>query len=124
MIPQNELRIGNWTLNSSGRYYKIDAGADIDNAATLSPVPLNDALLTNCGFEFHSYFKLWQNTKERQGNGPELELDNDYNVRDFGHRFIGVQLKSLHQFQNLFFQLKGVELQIDIMETRSVYSKN
>jgi len=39
-------------------------------------------------------------------------MDQDYDVRDFGHRYIGVRLKSLHQLQNLFFQLKGIELDI------------
>jgi hypothetical protein len=45
-------------------------------------------------------------------NAPEIELDPDYNVRDFGHRFIGVKITSLHQLQNLFFMLKGLELEM------------
>lgn len=110
MIPQNELRIGNWTLDSEENYLQIISGAQIDQSETLSPVPLTNAVLTDWGFAFHDYFKLWQNVSIAM-KAPELELDRDYNVRDFGHRFIGVQLKSLHQLQNLFFQLKGIELQ-------------
>jgi hypothetical protein len=41
-----------------------------------------------------------------------MELDPDFWVLDFSHRRIGVEIKSLHQLQNLYFSLKGKELQM------------
>ena len=119
MIPPNELRLGNWTLDKKGNYFKITAGAEIDQSETLSPIPLTNTVLEDCGFAFHTYLKLWQNVKQRQMKAPEMELDGDFNVRDFGHRFIGLQLKSLHQFQNFFFELKGIELEPQGIETQN-----
>lgn len=119
MIPPNELRLGNWTLDKKGNYFKITSGAEIDQSETLSPIPLTNAVLEDCGFAFHTYLKLWQNVKQRPMKAPEMELDGDFNVRDFGHRFIGLQLKSLHQFQNFFFELKGIELEPQGIETRN-----
>jgi hypothetical protein len=31
------------------------------------------------------------------------EIDQDYNVKDFSQRFIGVRLTALHQLQNLLY---------------------
>jgi len=118
MIPANELRLGNWTLDKKGNYFKIRSGAQIDQSKTLSPIPLTNTVLQDCGFAFHPYFKSWQNVKQRPMNAPEMELDADFNVRDFGHRFIGLKLKSLHEFQNFFFQLKGIELEPEGVESR------
>jgi hypothetical protein len=113
MIRPNELRLGNWTLDKKGNYFKIRSGAQIDQSLTLSPIPLTNTILESCGFAFHTYFKVWQNVKPRAMKAPEMELDGDFNVRDFGHRYIGKQLKSLHQFQNFFFELKGIELETE-----------
>jgi hypothetical protein len=112
MIPATELRIGNWTFNAQGEYSKINSGIDIGKSDALAPIPVSDNLLEKAGFVFHDYFKLWQLKRNHQMNAPEIELDPDYNVRDFGHRFIGVKITSLHQLQNLFFMLKGLELEM------------
>jgi len=114
MIPQQELRVGNWIKeDESGQLFKIANGADIDSHTTgFSPVAITPDLLEKCGFTFHNYFKIWQKNKQVLKQGPDMELDPDFWVLDFSHQRIGVELKSLHQLQNLYFSLKEKELQI------------
>jgi hypothetical protein len=111
MVFKHELRIGNWILNNEDLLKKIASGVEIDEAEIFSPIPLNDEVLKRCGFFYQDYFKVWQKTEELPKNTILLEMDNDYNIRDFGGRYIGVRLKSLHQLQNFFFALKGIELE-------------
>jgi hypothetical protein len=114
MIPQQELRIGNWVLeNNSGALFQIRKGIDIDNHSnSFLPVPITPEVLKKYGFAFHDYFKLWQKNKMISGTGPDMELDRDFWVLNFSHQRIGVELKSLHQLQNLYFFLKGKELEV------------
>jgi hypothetical protein len=121
MIPQHELRIGNWVLEeSSGDLFQIRKGIDIDHhSKNYLPVPITPVVLEKYGFAFHDYFKLWQKNKIHSGAGPDMELDRDFWVLNFSHQRIGVELKSLHQLQNLYFFLKGKELEMSVsMENR------
>jgi hypothetical protein len=112
MIPKIELRIGNWVMNE-GNYFQIMSGAAIDAAENYLPIEINEAILEKCGFGFWDYFKLWQKKEDLPKTGFLLEMDRNYNVRDFGQRDIGVRLTTLHQLQNLLYQLKGVEIDVD-----------
>ena len=114
MIAPQELRLGNWILKGDQEpYFEVKKGMDIDAlSAEYSPVPITPQVLGKCGFVFHDYFKLWQKNKAVHGTGPDMELDPDFWVLDFSHRRIGVEIKSLHQLQNLYFSLKGKELQM------------
>jgi len=114
MIPRQELRLGNWIMkDDSGQYFEVKKGVDIDDQSVdYTPVPITPQVLMKYGFIFHDYFKLWQKNKTVNGTGPDMELDPDFWVLDFSHRRIGVELKSLHQLQNLYFSLKGKELEM------------
>jgi hypothetical protein len=115
MIAFQELRIGNWVTNdTSGKYYCLKTGADIDSAGNFQLIPITPELLKSCGFNYDNYFKYWQKNKAKSGTGPDMELDPDYWVLDFSHQRIGVELKGLHQLQNLYFLLKGKELEVNI----------
>jgi hypothetical protein len=48
MIPQHELRIGNWVMEeNSGAFFQIGKGIDIDNhSKSLVPVPITPVVLT------------------------------------------------------------------------------
>ncbi|WP_336517873.1 hypothetical protein [Pollutibacter soli] len=116
MIPKIELRLGNWVINKEGNFCKIMNGASIDDADSFSAIELNQAILKKCGFSFHDYFKTWQKKQVLPKMGYLLEMDQDYNVKDFGQRYIGVRLTALHQLQNLLFQLKGVEIDFEVAE--------
>jgi hypothetical protein len=116
MIPIHELRIGNWVTNdNSGEHYQIETGADLDKAVSrYSLIPITPELLTICGFTFQPHFKLWRKNKETTDAGPDMELNPDYWLMDFSHRNTGVEVKSLHHLQNLYFFLKGKELPVNM----------
>lgn len=114
MIASHELRLGNWVASSKESGSANIQITSIDAAASnYAPIAITPEILRKCGFTFHTYFKLWQKEKPFSGTGPDMELDQDYWVVDFTHHRIGVSLTSLHQLQNLYFSLKGKELQIE-----------
>jgi hypothetical protein len=129
MIPYNELRIGNFVLvdQTMQRISMIEKasstttalpGANREEAKTriphllesLQPVPLNDAILKQCNFMFHDYFKFWQLITGAEENRSEMDMDRDYNILDFMRKPIVKNVASLHQLQNIYFMLKGKEL--------------
>jgi hypothetical protein len=76
----------------------------------LQPVPLNDAILKQCKFVYHDYFKFWQLITGADENRSEMDIDRDYNIIDFMRKPIVKKVASLHQLQNIYFLLKGKEL--------------
>ena len=51
----------------------------------IHPVPLTDAILQQCNFIFHDYFKFWQMISK----GPprtEKDINLDYNLIDYMQR--------------------------------------
>ncbi len=120
MIPKNELRTGNWVTKNFGANIKLIEGSQIDESEHFLPIILSDEVLLLCGFSFNDYFKLWQKARKLPQAGTELEMDMAYNVRDFGNRYIGVKLTSLHQLQNLFFMLRGTEMEMKAFEANNI----
>lgn len=121
MIAPQELRLGNWVQQSDGLGYLTTmqvTSLDQDTVG-FQPVPITPSVLKSFGFAFHDYFKLWQRNKSTLGTGPEMELDTDFWLLDFSHHRIGVEVKSLHQLQNLYYLLKGKELSV----LQQVFSK-
>ena len=76
---------------------------------SLQPVLMNDDVLKQCGFVYHSYFKFWQLITT--GIRSEMDVDTDYNVIDFMRRPFIRKLTSLHQLQNSYYMMKGRELE-------------
>ena len=125
MISCYELRIGNYVLVDSNlqRISAINrttastfAGDENDagivsehNLDNIELVPLTDDILRHCGFVYHDYFKFWQLITT--GIRSEMNLSTDYEVIDFMRKPILKKLTSLHQLQNIYFLLKGRELQ-------------
>lgn len=90
-----------------------DQGQHTCPLAQVQPVPLSDELLQQAGFHFHPYFQFWQKIETGNGERSELDLDRDYNVIDFMRRPLVKGIASLHQLQNIFYSLKGRELDVD-----------
>ena len=125
MISCYELRLGNHVMANqnllkisaitSTTILTIDAeGNDAEEATEykreeVEPVPLTDELLKEFGFVYHDYFKFWQLITT--GIRSEMNLSPDYEVIDFMRKPILKKLTSLHQLQNIYFLLKGRELQ-------------
>jgi len=128
MIQAHELRIGNYVLINGAcqQVTSIDAGnnltdsakvayciGDVEEAAycasaNIQPLPISKEVLAGCGFEFHEYFKFWQ--KKIDGRRTDMEINQDYDIIDFMRKPLVKKISSLHQLQNIYFALKGSEL--------------
>ena len=127
MIPCHELRIGNYFLLNSQLHQVsmvngngsaaigYEAGGAVHTCPPdqAQPVPLSDELLQQAGFRYHPYFQFWQKIEGGPGELSELDIDRDYNVIDFMRRPLVKGIHSLHQLQNIFYTLKGRELQVE-----------
>jgi hypothetical protein len=126
MISCYELRIGNYVLvdenlqqvsavnhTTASTLAVEDNNEQVASEHTLGniqPIPLTDDILKECGFVYHDYFKFWQLITT--GIRSEMNISPDYEVIDFMRKPILKKLTSLHQLQNIYFLLKGRELQL------------
>ena len=102
-IKANELMLNNWVL-LHGKYYQVE---DFGDGEVVEPISLTEEILLKCGFKKINkiYFRKGALTIE---------------VQSFGHfrvSFDGkmlVNLKHLHQLQNLYFALTNEELNIEL----------
>lgn len=129
MIPYQELRIGNYVLvdKKKQQVAMVDqrsskaAMFSTDETATnaeftldvLMPIALTDDVLVQCGFAYHDYFKFWQLIEGVEANRSEMDIDSDYNIIDFMRKPVVKRMTSLHQLQNVYYMLKGKELNIN-----------
>ena len=112
-MEAKELRIGNWVIINTPFCMDYNAMHDtyIDNDwDELKPMPLTEEWLVKFGFENMSettdyYFKLndfiiggWRKTLYPSINGES------------GLEAFGIEIKYVHQLQNLYFALTGEEL--------------
>jgi hypothetical protein len=113
MIKANELRIGNWVINS-GELMAITVVHPITKAHEhFEPIKISPEILTQwCGFKkigkyYSNMFLLSDGVDKDRG----FYIWTDYSKRFLEQR---VSVKYLHQLQNLFFALTGSELEIKI----------
>ena len=124
MIDVRELRIGNYVyLFKSTTLYKITGigyseieegryeASGISSEAVfrtyidnLNPIPLTEELLLKCGFEKHTWGIVTYYS-------PLFELGADFHLKGVDYN---IQVKSLHQLQNLYFDLGGQELEVKL----------
>ena len=131
MITCYELRIGNYVMTPNGmqqiaRISKAagsnQAGISIQESTdekdtpytltNIQPVPVSEDVLRQCGFVYHDYFKFWQLIRGADNDRSEMNIDRDYNILDFMRKPIVKNVASLHQLQNIYFMLKGKELDV------------
>lgn len=134
MINANELRIGNFVLDQGGKMIKIDFfehlgkgysckfgqhSKAIDDWGPLhplteytdyaNPIPLTPEILEKCGFKYiqKTVYTIDNKISFAVFNGKlsttYVCLDNAIN-----------QIKYLHELQNLYFALTGIELNINL----------
>lgn len=114
-MKANELRIGNWiTLVKDDIYenkdyqleaYDIYKASEFDDITQcLLPIPITEEWLLKFGYTFKSY---------GYGDGEWKQWSfNGYSLNSFTCNKTGVDLKYVHQLQNLYFALTGEELKI------------
>ena len=116
-----ELRIGNYVSHYVGDDLKVDVIADVgyhllsspksitsrkdsDVVKSLEPIPLTEEWLLKFGFD---KLEGWDDTFFFQLNDVQIL---EYNVS--GYDYDGVNIKHVHQLQNLYFALTGEELKL------------
>ena len=116
-----ELRIGNYVSHYVGDDLKVDVIADVgyhllssaksitsrkdsDVIKSLEPIPLTEEWLLKFGFD---KLEGWDDTFFFQLNDVQIL---EYNVS--GYDYDGVNIKHVHQLQNLYFALTGEELKL------------
>lgn len=119
----NELRIGNWVQNKSEYIRVVDfdsvgvnrrMGGYLDTLDRITPIPLTPEILEKAGFEYE-YDQMGVTYRNGQ-------LAMFYDGEGFGRNFgmnaeeerMDVNVKYLHQLQNLYFCLCGEELKIHL----------
>jgi hypothetical protein len=132
MIPCHDLRTGNYLLVNNLRRKVVTISnsnalpdlswvgvestthgtEDVFPVDAVYPVALSDAILQQCHFVYHDYFKFWQLIKE-DPQRSEMNIDRDYNIIDFMRRSVVKNVASLHQLQNIYYLLMGKELMVE-----------
>lgn len=116
-MEANELRIGNWVIDTFDKCSPVESQIGIDDFVVMgnfsrsnapipySPIPLTEEWLVKLGFEKEPdhFFICWGK------NGVELI---DYEDGDYEFNHCSTLIKSVHQLQNLYFVLTGEELEI------------
>lgn len=128
-MEENELRIGNWfhpvEFGSSNMIYTLkDKYRKIDFATfksvkewggdLLQPVLLTEDLLIKCGFHYYEEDDCWKICglsikKEDCGFRIYIECEDAWYSYCYFKTF-----KYLHQLQNIYFDLTGKELKVDL----------
>lgn len=123
MIQANELRIGNKILcdgkmatvaNLFPDNIRVKEKSIYEQASHESmyePIPLTPETLEKAGFEYqHDQTGMCYYCKN-----VYMFFDGEYLSANFGHiKRLDVEVKYLHQLQNLYFTLTGTELEINL----------
>ena len=124
MVDVRELKIGNYVyLQNSKTPYKVTEigyseieypkyeASGISSEAVfrtyvenLNPILLTEELILKCGFEKHTWGIVTYYS-------PLFELDADFHLKGVDYN---IQVKSLHQLQNLYFDLTGQKLEVKL----------
>ena len=114
-MKANELRIGNY-VNYNGKdcvfgiYDIVNLHDDEDCADLTNPIPLTEEWLLKFGFIANKYNDEF--TKGRYTLDCEYTDKGVYNFVIDMQTCIDVDIKHVHQLQNLYFALTGEELSI------------
>lgn len=124
MIPSNELRLGNY-VEFEGRIFQIhclaqdmpflntdEFGVGVVSYGHINPISLTSATIQKCGFVnkgdwfYKADFILGFLTTEDN-------LQTEYKLSGAVDQWKLLNIKFLHQLQNLYFALTGEELEIN-----------
>jgi len=130
-ISPSDLRIGNWVYQKCTDEQRMVTPHDIYHYAfpddsrhvvelnDLHPIPLTPEILLACGFESYPDGGNVYSTYGYQHDDSDFFLQIDWRRRDAGwwpmikfseFEVIGINIKHLHQLQNLYYSLTHQEL--------------
>lgn len=128
MIDSKELRIGNWVYKQWNKMLKqsdsersqphqIDK-VILQHSKMFDPIPINENMLLKCGFEKHAPNGMSMHDISvllRNENGHIEVYQSIFNEEYIVTTTISFpHVRHLHQLQNLYFSLKGEELNIEL----------
>jgi hypothetical protein len=130
MIKANELRIGNWMKrDSQPNGFQIDEDSFFiikQHPDWYEPIPLTPEILIACGFQKYGDFD--NGSVDFYSNGKfKLQVNNIANgniwlclwtIPNDSKEQLDVQIKFVHQLQNIFYNLIGKELEIKLPITK------
>lgn len=109
-----ELRIGNYVKCVDGNTICIDKDDMIyilSNTFDVEPIPLSEEVLLKCGFEEDE-------THVSEDHPWAIWVKNDVVISlpyfEFSFESTDVEIKYLHQLQNLYYALTGEELEVSL----------
>jgi hypothetical protein len=128
MINANELRRGNYVYSTTHKVFTKVIRIDIDSEfQNIEPIPLTEEILLKCGFEKINVFDCrvfdWVKDKIILTGLDEYEyqtLNEPYSLAfNFGdiskkEEHGQIEIKYLHELQNLYFDLTKTELEINL----------
>lgn len=143
MVNKSELRIGNYLLGEHGKIQPVEyigetiglinevGGTDKHqknpifsyDIEKLKYVILDAKVLTKCGFDIYDDLDNDYTTYGNNGDDSDFFLQIDWRRKENGYcpliksveyEQIGIDIKYLHQLQNLYFCLTNEELQCAI----------
>ena len=122
-MEANEIRVGNWLndprkydpkffKNTENGYFKATA-RDIQFAEEFEPIPLTEEILLKCGFIKIGITELYYPTDTIdiswfQDDPLVIEINSE-NIQCYI-----INCENLNQLQNIYFALKGHELEINL----------
>lgn len=81
----------------------------------LEPILLSGAVLAACGMYYHDVRRYWQFSDLHTTSWwPVWRRKDAYFVFPFGENHGSLQVRTLHQLQNLFYVITGSELEINL----------
>lgn len=116
MIAANELRIGNLVKLETGKIVPINiSGISAINAGYLRvyQTPLTPEILEKCGFNYKelNHNKIWIKSLNVFGFSINLYVHDEKIFFSPFELNWEIEIKYLHQLQNLYFALTGTELE-------------
>ncbi len=113
MIPQSELRLGNWIQVEEKNYrviYLSENGCGYDHEEFVSfenivPISITDSILVKAGFTKDDY-------GYKNGSLALNQYDDVFHLRLPQGTGFGRGIKYVHQLQNLYYNISGEELSV------------
>lgn len=114
-MKAGDLRIGNWVYNSRGEYHKIDSLNDY-LPSIFEPILLDEKIYRKIASNPNNNLSLNSNFTTADKKIEVKFLFNSLFVVALFRNVEGLlcEVKYLHQLQNLFYDLTGKELDIEL----------
>lgn len=123
-MESRELRIGNYVEDNNGFVFNVvsihDDGTvycdfkenegdvwEFDKNNTCKGIELTEEIILKCGFDKQGFYFL-------NRNSALMQMEISLSRKCFISSLLTIEIKHIHQLQNLYYALTGEELQINL----------